>query len=79
VNAGYAAGNQVTAFYDPLLAKLCVHGATWDEVLARARAAVADFRVTGIKTNLPFHADLRRSAEFGSGSYDTSVVTRPRP
>jgi acetyl-CoA carboxylase biotin carboxylase subunit len=79
VDAGYSVGNQVTPFYDPLLAKLCVHAATRDEALARARAAVADFRIAGLKTNLPFHADLLDSAEYSSGAYDTSVVGRLRP
>jgi acetyl-CoA carboxylase, biotin carboxylase subunit len=79
VDAGYEAGNQVTPFYDPLLAKLCVHGATRAEVLGRAREAVASFRIAGLKTNLPFHAELLDSAEFASGSYDTSVVARLRP
>ena len=79
VDAGYEAGNLVTPFYDPLLAKLCVHGATRAEVLSRARDAVASFRIAGLKTNLPFHAELLDSAEFASGSYDTSVVARLRP
>ena len=79
VDAGYAAGNQVTPFYDPLLAKLCVHGADREQVLRRARDAVASFRISGVKTNLPFHADLLDSAEFGNGSYDTLVVSRLRP
>jgi acetyl-CoA carboxylase, biotin carboxylase subunit len=79
VDAGYQAGNQVTPFYDPLLAKLCVHGASRAEALSRARDAVASFRITGLKTNLPFHAELLDSGEFGSGSYDTSVVVRLRP
>jgi acetyl-CoA carboxylase, biotin carboxylase subunit len=79
VDAGYQAGNQVTPFYDPLLAKLCVHGASRAEALSRARDAVASFRITGLKTNLPFHAELLDSGEFGSGSYDTSVVARLRP
>src|SRR4051794_8602834 len=42
VDAGYTSGNTVTPFYDPLLAKLCVHGADRDEALDRARAAAAD-------------------------------------
>jgi acetyl-CoA carboxylase biotin carboxylase subunit len=79
VDAGYQAGNLVTPFYDPLLAKLCVHGASRAEALSRARDAVASFRITGLKTNLPFHAELLDSGEFGSGSYDTSVVARLRP
>jgi acetyl-CoA carboxylase biotin carboxylase subunit len=79
VDAGYEAGNTVTPFYDPLLAKLCVYGADRDQALARAREAVAAFVVAGPKTNLPFHADLLASAEFVRGDYDTSLVGRLRP
>jgi acetyl-CoA carboxylase, biotin carboxylase subunit len=78
VDAGYAAGNTVTPFYDPLLAKLCVHGADRAQALDRARAAVAAFRITGLKTNLPFHAELLGSGEFASGAYDTSVIAKMR-
>ena len=78
VDSGYAAGTTVTPFYAPLLAKLCTFGATRDEALARARLAVADFRVEGLKTNLPFHAELLGNAEFVSGDYDTGLVSRMR-
>jgi acetyl-CoA carboxylase biotin carboxylase subunit len=79
VDAGYRRGNTVTPFYDPLLAKLCVHGADREQALDRARTAVAAFRVTGPKTNLAFHADLLISTEFVSGDYDTSLVSKLRP
>ncbi len=79
VDAGYAAGNTVTPFYDPLLAKLCVHGADRAQALARARTAAAAFRVSGVKTNLEFHQDLLASAAFRSGDYDTSLAGRLRP
>ena len=79
VDAGYEAGNQVTPFYDPLLAKLCVWGPDRDEALRRARDAVTSFRITGIKTNLQFHTDLLDSEEFSDGGYDTLVVSRLRP
>jgi acetyl-CoA carboxylase biotin carboxylase subunit len=78
VDAGYEAGNEVTPFYDPLLAKLCAHGATRAEALQRARAAVDGFRIRGPQTNLAFHAELLDSDEFASGRYDTSVVARMR-
>ena len=78
VDSGYAAGTTVTPFYDPLLAKLCAHGATREEAIARARLAVADFVVTGPKTNLPFHAELLANPEFVSGDYDTGLVGRMR-
>jgi acetyl-CoA carboxylase, biotin carboxylase subunit len=78
VDAGYRAGNTVTPFYDPLLAKLCVHGADRAQALARAREAVAAFAVEGPKTNLPFHAELLASPDFVSGDYDTSLVSKLR-
>ncbi|HEX5189514.1 MAG TPA: biotin carboxylase N-terminal domain-containing protein [Streptosporangiaceae bacterium] len=79
VDAGYTEGNVVTPHYDPLLAKLITHGADRDEALARMRAAVAGFVVSGPKTNLAFHAELLDSPEFASGKYDTGVVSRLRP
>jgi acetyl-CoA carboxylase biotin carboxylase subunit len=79
VDSGYAAGNRVTPNYDPLLAKLCVHGADRAEALNRAAAAVAEFTISGLKTNLQFHAELLESPEFRSGDYDTSIVSRLRP
>jgi acetyl-CoA carboxylase biotin carboxylase subunit len=78
IDAGYEAGNEVTPFYDPLLAKLCAHGASREEALARARAAVDGFRIAGPQTNLAFHAELLENDEFASGRYDTSVVARMR-
>ena len=79
VDAGYEEGNQVTPFYDPLLAKLCVWGQDRGEALARAARAVAGFQIAGPRTNLPFHAGLLASEEFISGDYDTSIVGRLRP
>ncbi len=78
VDSGYEAGNKVTPYYDPLLAKLCTYGASREEALARARDAVAAFRIAGLRTNLPFHAELLGHEAFMSGGYDTSLVTRMR-
>jgi len=78
VDAGYAAGTTVTPFYDSLLAKLVVHGSDREQALARARAAVAGFTVTGPKCNLPFHAELLEHPEFVSGRYDTGLIARMR-
>jgi acetyl-CoA carboxylase biotin carboxylase subunit len=79
VDSGYEAGNTVTPYYDPLLAKLCVYGADRPQALARARDAVAAFAVEGPKTNLAFHAELLASPDFVSGDYDTSLVSKLRP
>ncbi len=78
VDAGYAAGDVVTPYYDPLMAKLCVWGEDRAATLARARDAVAGFAVEGPKCNLPFFAELLADPEFVSGQYDTGLVTRMR-
>jgi len=78
VDAGYAAGTTVTPHYDSLMAKLVVSGADRAEVLDRARAAVADFRIEGPKHNLAFFAELLEHPEFVSGEYDTGIVARMR-
>jgi acetyl-CoA carboxylase biotin carboxylase subunit len=78
VDSGYTAGNTVTPFYDPLLAKLCAYGATRAQALERAREAVAAFVVEGPKNNLPFHTELLVSPDFVSGDYDTSLVNKLR-
>jgi acetyl-CoA carboxylase biotin carboxylase subunit len=79
VDAGYAAGNAVTPYYDPLLAKLCVWGADRGEALERAREAVEGFRIEGPKTNLPFFGRLLADARFVSGDYDTGLVDGMKP
>ncbi|MFD0683028.1 acetyl-CoA carboxylase biotin carboxylase subunit [Actinomadura fibrosa] len=79
IDAAYAEGNTVTPYYDPLLAKLCVHGDDRGHALRRARAAVDAFRIEGLPTNLPFLAELLARPEFADGTYDTAVVARMRP
>ncbi|WP_433355468.1 acetyl-CoA carboxylase biotin carboxylase subunit [Micromonospora saelicesensis] len=78
VDSGYTEGNTVTPFYDSLLAKLIVSGATRDEALDRAKAAVAAFQIEGPKNNVPFFAELLTNEEFLSGAYDTGIVSRMR-
>ncbi|MEU7838510.1 biotin carboxylase N-terminal domain-containing protein [Nonomuraea sp. NPDC049129] len=78
VDSGYEEGNTVTPFYDPLMAKLCVFGATRAEALRAGREAVAGFVVEGPKNNLPFCTELLDNAEFVSGDYDTGLIGRMR-
>jgi acetyl-CoA carboxylase biotin carboxylase subunit len=78
VDSGYAEGTTVTPNYDSLMAKLIVYGTDRADAIAKARAAVAGFEITGPKNNLPFFAELLENAEFLSGDYDTGIVSRMR-
>jgi acetyl-CoA carboxylase biotin carboxylase subunit len=78
VDAGYTQGNVVTPNYDPLLAKLCVLGGDRNEAIERARNAVSQFTIEGLKTNLPFFTELLDDPRFVSGDYDTGLVDKMR-
>lgn len=60
--------------YDPLFAKLIVRGADRKDALARLRRALAEFRVEGIATTLPFFEALSEDEVFISGDYTTGFV-----
>jgi acetyl-CoA carboxylase biotin carboxylase subunit len=75
VDSGCTAGDVVTPHYDSLLAKLIVTGADRGQAIERARAAVAGFAVEGIRTTLPFFADLLVDDTFVRGEHDTSYVS----
>ena len=61
VDSHVYAGCDVPPYYDSLLAKLVVHGATREQALARARGALREFVLDGVSTNLPLHAELLRA------------------
>ena len=78
VDAGYRAGVKVTPFYDPLMAKLVVWGATRADMLARARTAVAEFHISPVKNNLPFFTELLGEPRFIDGRYTTGIIDAMR-
>jgi acetyl-CoA/propionyl-CoA carboxylase biotin carboxyl carrier protein len=64
----------VPGAYDPLFAKLIVRGADRGDALRRLRRALAEFRVEGIATTLPFHRALLEDEVFLSGEYTTGFA-----
>lgn len=76
LDSGIYAGYEVTPYYDSMLAKLIAFGETRGEALLRARRALSEYKIMGLKTNLPFHQMLVDNTRFQSGRYDTSFVER---
>jgi len=80
IDSGVIAGQEITPYYDPMLAKIAAHGETREEALERLRAALGACRVelVGPKgpraTNLAFLQKVLDCAEFRSGEYDTSLA-----
>jgi acetyl-CoA carboxylase biotin carboxylase subunit len=72
-------GYEVPPFYDSLLAKLIVWGETREMTLARSRRALAEFAVTGIKTNVPFHRGIVDNEAFVGARVSTNLLDRVGP
>jgi acetyl-CoA carboxylase, biotin carboxylase subunit len=76
---GVYAGFTVPVFYDPMLSKLIVHAATRDEAIARMRRALAEYRVEGIMTTIPFFTFIMNNPDFVAGQFDTGFIDRVLP
>jgi acetyl-CoA carboxylase biotin carboxylase subunit len=75
-DSGVYEGFEVPMFYDPLISKLVVHAETREGAIARMLRAVSEYRITGIKTTLPFFDRALRHPKFIEGDFDTSFVGR---
>ena len=74
VDAGFAAGSVVSPHYDSLLAKLIAWGPTREEALRRMGRLLAEARVAGIASNLPFLQAVIAHPAFRSGEYSTRLL-----
>ena len=75
LDSGVAAGSTIPGSFDSLMAKLIVTGATRREAIARARRALAEFRIEGVASVLPFHRTVIGHTDF-TGEQDFKVHTR---
>jgi acetyl-CoA carboxylase biotin carboxylase subunit len=73
---GVFAGGDVTPFYDPMISKLVVWGASRQEAIARMRRALGEYVIGGIKTTIPFHRWLMEDDDFLAGRLDTGFIER---
>ncbi|MGA7174004.1 MAG: acetyl-CoA carboxylase biotin carboxylase subunit [Candidatus Dormiibacterota bacterium] len=74
VDSSLAGPGNVSPFYDPMMAKLIVHGESRDHAIARARRALFEYLIGGIVTNIPFHAALLDDPDFLQGKLTTEYI-----
>ena len=79
VDTGVYDGGEISMFYDSMIAKLIVHGATRDQAIARMRDALNGFVIRGISSNIPFQAALMQHPRFQSGIFDTGFIAKEYP
>ncbi len=74
VDTGVYIGFEISPYYDSLISKLIVWGETRGEAILRMRRALEEYRIIGVRTNIPFHQRLMDSHRFMGGQYDTRFV-----
>ncbi|MFZ5452555.1 MAG: acetyl-CoA carboxylase biotin carboxylase subunit [Thermodesulfobacteriota bacterium] len=72
-------GYEVPPYFDPLLAKLCAWGNTWEEVLNRMDRALEEYIIRGIKTTIPFYRRVIQDEDFRSGLFNTNFLAEKMP
>ncbi len=76
VDTGVRRGDRISPFYDPMIAKLIVHGPNREAAINRLDRSLAACRVTGCVTNIGFLGRLARNPGFRSGAVDTGLIER---
>jgi propionyl-CoA carboxylase alpha chain len=76
VDDGYREGMNIPIYYDPMIAKLVVHGADRTDAIEKMKCAIHDFKIVGVKTTLDFGLFVLNHPNFISGDFDTGFVDK---
>ena len=68
------AGAVVTPYFDSLLVKVCTHGATFQAAVQKMQRCLKEFRIRGVKTNIPFMQNVIHNEVFQSGNAKTTFI-----
>ncbi|HET7012065.1 MAG TPA: acetyl-CoA carboxylase biotin carboxylase subunit [Anaerolineales bacterium] len=74
VDTGVYPGFEISPYYDSLISKLLCWGETRGEAILRMRRALEEYRILGVRTNIPFHQSIMDSHRFMGGQIDTRFV-----
>ncbi|GAA4432238.1 pyruvate carboxylase [Actinokineospora soli] len=74
LDGGTAVGAEVSAHFDSMLVKLTCRGRDFDAAVRRARRAIAEFRIRGVATNIPFLQAVLDDADFTAGRVTTAFI-----
>jgi acetyl-CoA carboxylase biotin carboxylase subunit len=74
VDTGVYPGFEISPYYDSLISKLIVWGETRAEAILRMRRSLEEYKIVGVRTNIPFHQNLMDSHRFMGGQFDTRFV-----
>jgi len=78
VDSGVREGDTISPHYDPMIAKLIAWGETRAVALARLRAALAEYEIVGVASNVEFLGRIAASGAFAGADLDTGLIERSR-
>ena len=78
-DTGVREGDEISMFYDPMIAKLCTWGATRAEAVSGMARALEDFHIEGLGHNVPFLSAVMDQARFQSGKITTGYIAEEFP
>jgi 3-methylcrotonyl-CoA carboxylase alpha subunit len=78
IDTGVEQGDEISPFYDPMIAKLIVWDENRERALARMLQALAEYRVVGVANNVGFLSRLTACPAFANADLDTGLIERER-
>ena len=78
-DTGVSEGGEISLYYDPMIAKLCTHGATRGEAINAMSEALDSFYIEGIQHNIPFLGAIMEHDRFKSGDLTTGFIAEEYP
>jgi len=78
-DAGVYEGSNVSIYYDPMIAKLCVWAVDRKAAIEGMRVALDDFDISGVETNLPFLSVVMENTKFEEGNFSTAFISEQFP
>ena len=79
VDTGVYEGGEIPMYYDSMIAKLIVHGKDRADAILKMQAALNEFVIRGIHSNIPFQAALMQHPRFHSGDFNTGFIAEEFP
>ena len=76
VDDGYEQGMEIPIYYDPMIAKLITYADTRTAAIQKMKQAIADYKIVGLETTLPFGKFVMENEQFISGDIDTHFVKK---
>ncbi|KAI1295897.1 hypothetical protein EDD11_007694 [Mortierella claussenii] len=78
-DSGIVEGSEISIYYDPMICKLCTHGATREEAIDNMKRALDSYVIKGVTHNIPLLREVVSHDRFASGKYSTKFLAEEYP